>query len=74
MKDLKFFLDPVTIRIWDQYFKRLGRELGPLDEQQRRELELEMQDHRLPGSVLRRDKSRTSLFQPLPLWLNLHKL
>lgn len=45
MKDVKFFLDPVTIRIWDQYFKRLERELGPLDAQQRRELELEVQDH-----------------------------
>jgi uncharacterized membrane protein len=47
MKENKFFLDPVTIRIWDQYFKRLGRELGPLDEQQRRELEMEVQDHLL---------------------------
>ena len=49
MKGEKFFLDPVAMRIWDQYFKRLERALRPLDGEQRRELELEMQDHLLQG-------------------------
>jgi hypothetical protein len=47
MKSNKLVQDPVAIRIWEQYFKRLARAIRSLDKEQRVELELEVQDHLL---------------------------
>ncbi len=49
MKGEKFFLDPVAVRIWEQYFKRLERAIRALGNEQRSEMELEVQDHLLQG-------------------------
>jgi uncharacterized membrane protein len=49
MKGEEFFLEPVTVRIWQQYFQRLDHALRPLDEEQRRELGLEVRDHLMQG-------------------------
>jgi len=41
------FSDPIAERIWNQYFRRMDRQLRPLDGEQAGELKLEIQGHLL---------------------------
>ena len=47
MNGEQFFTDKVAEKIWAQYFRRLDRQIRPLDEVQRRELTIEIKSHLL---------------------------
>jgi len=45
MKIKELFSEKITVKIWDQYFRRVNRCSKTLDKDQQKELQLEIQDH-----------------------------